>query len=216
MDDGAEPKIQFDVLDTGLGITAEQLAKLFRAFSQADTSTTRKFGGTGLGLNISKRLAGLLGGDITVESKLGEGSRFRVTVTTGSLDGVKMIHEPASASIAQPTDTGATLSAAQLDCRILIAEDNPTNQVLVMGILKKAGAEVTAVKDGKLAVDAAMAAHDEDPSAPGFDIILMDMQMPVMDGYEATTLLRRKGYTGPIIALTAHSMASHQHNCIAA
>ncbi|MCH7884851.1 MAG: response regulator [Planctomycetes bacterium] len=98
-------------------------------------------------------------------------------------------------------------------CRILLAEDNPANQVLVVGILKKAGAKITTVKDGKLALDAALAARD---NGNPFDIILMDMQMPIMDGYEATGQLRQKAYTGPIIALTAHAMDSDRDKCIKA
>ncbi len=210
--DGAEPYIQFDVIDTGLGMTEEQAGKLFQAFSQADSSTTRKFGGTGLGLNISKRLAQMLGGDIAVESRPGEGSVFRVTVATGSLDGVRMVDGPAVLTIARPDPSAAPSGEVdRLDCRILLAEDGPDNQRLISHVLKKAGAEVTVTENGKLAVDAALSARDQgDP----FDVILMDMQMPVMDGYEAAGLLRRRGYTGPIIALTAHAMASDRQRCL--
>ncbi len=212
VDDAAEPNMQFDVVDTGLGMTEEQVGKLFQAFTQADTSTTRKFGGTGLGLMISKRLAEMLGGDITVESKPGEGSLFRVTVTTGPLDGVKMLDDPTTATSVQPeTAAAAKGDAARLDCRILLAEDGPDNQRLIAHLLKKAGAEVTVKENGKLAAEAALAARDE---GNPFDVILMDMQMPVMDGYEATGLLRQKGYTNPIIALTAHAMASDRQKCL--
>jgi len=212
------PVLQFDVIDTGLGMTEEQTCELFQAFNQADTSTTRKFGGTGLGLMISKRLAELLGGTITVESKPGEGSTFRVTVTTGPLDGVKMLDDPATATIAQPETAAASKpDTGKLDCRILLAEDGPDNQRLISFVLKKAGAEVTVVENGKLAVDAALAAlhrRHKDDAKPPFDVILMDMQMPVMGGYEATGLLRQKGYTGPIIALTAHAMEGDRRRCL--
>ena len=211
VDERAGPEIQFDVLDTGLGMTEEQVSGLFKAFSQADTSTTRKFGGTGLGLNISKRLAEMLGGDVTVESEPG-GSMFRVTVATGPLDGIKMLDDPTTATIVQPEAAAvANPDADKLDCRILLAEDNPTNRALVAGILKKTGAEVTVVENGKLAVDAALSARDE---GKPFNVILMDMQMPVMDGYEATGLLRQKNYSGPIIALTAHAMTSDRQKCL--
>ena len=211
-DDGAEPNMQFDIVDTGLGMTEEQVGKLFQAFTQADTSTTRKFGGTGLGLMISRRLAEMLGGTITVDSEPGEGSTFRITVTTGPLDGVKMLDDHATATIAQPETAAAPKADAdKLDCRILLAEDGPDNQRLITHFLNKAGAEVTVKENGKLAADAALAARDE--GSP-FDVILMDMQMPVMDGYEATGLLRQKGYTAPIIALTAHAMASDRQKCI--
>ena len=206
------PVMQFDVLDTGLGISETQYAKLFQPFTQADTSTTRRFGGTGLGLAISKRFAELLGGDITVESQPGEGSLFRLTVTTGSLDGVKMLDNPTTATIAQPETVEMNKSDAdQLDCRILLAEDGPDNQRLIAHVLKKAGAEVTIVENGKLAADAALAVRNK---GNAFDVILMDMQMPVMDGYEASSLLRQEGYTEPIIALTAHAMEGDRQKCI--
>ncbi|MCK4659116.1 MAG: PAS domain S-box protein [Phycisphaerae bacterium] len=212
VDDGAEPNMQFDVIDTGLGMSAEQVGKLFQAFTQADTFTTRRFGGTGLGLMISKRLAEMLGGDITVESKPGEGSTFRVTVTTGPLDGVRMLDDPTLATIAQPESAAVSKGDQEkLDCRILLAEDGSDNQQLISFVLKKAGAEVSVKGNGKLAVDAALSACDE---GNPFDVILMDMQMPVMDGYEATSLLRQKGYTALIIALTAHAMASDRQKCI--
>ncbi len=209
-----EPMLQLDVIDSGIGMTEEQVARLFQAFTQANASTTRKFGGTGLGLTISKRLANLLGGDISVTSKPAEGSTFRVTVATGPLDGVKMLDNPARAKIVKPEDTGgAKPDEAKLDCRILLAEDGPDNQRLISHVLKKAGADVTVVENGSLAADAALAARDE---GNAFHVILMDMQMPVMDGYQATGLLRQKGYVGPIIALTAHAMASDRQKCIEA
>ena len=218
IDDAGEHKLQFDIIDTGPGMTEEQVGRLFQAFTQGDTSTTRRFGGTGLGLMISKRLAEMLGGTITVDSRPGEGSLFRLTVATGPLDGVKMLDDPAAATIARPeTDVTAKVGVAKLGCSILLAEDGPDNQRLIAHVLRRAGAEVTVVQNGKLAVDAALAAvhgrREGDPKCP-YDVILMDMQMPVMDGYEATALLRQRGYTGPIIALTAHAMASDRQKCI--
>ena len=204
--------IRFDVLDTGIGMTEEQLARLFQPFTQADASTSRKFGGTGLGLTISKRFAELLGGGITVESEPDEGSVFCVTVATGSLDGVRMIDDPATAAIAEPDSLVSTgLDEQQLDYRILLAEDGPDNQRLIKFLLTKAGAEVTIKENGRLAVDAALEALEQ--GCP-FDVILMDMQMPVMDGYEATALLRAKGYSLPIIALTAHAMEGDRQKCV--
>jgi len=216
VDDRHAPYLQFDVIDTGRGMTQEQVAMLFQPFMQADTSTTRKFGGTGLGLTISKRFAELLGGDITVAAtEKGVGTTFRATVRTGPLDGVRMLDDPMSATVVEAAaDPVAQATLVDLGgCRILLAEDNPTNQVLIAGILKKSGAAVTTAKDGRLALDAAMAAHDE---GKPFDVILMDMQMPVMDGYEATQQLRRNGYSGPIIALTAHAMVSDREKCLKA
>lgn len=215
--DGNEPLMEFDVVDTGLGMTEIQVAQLFQPFMQADTSTTRKFGGTGLGLAVSKRLAGLLGGDIAVvETRQGAGTRMRVTVATGLLDGVKMIEDPLTATVLTPDETSAKASADQPALhgdRILLAEDAPDSQRLIAHVLRKAGAEVIVVENGDLAVDTALSAHN---AGNPFDVILMDMQMPVMDGYEATGLLRQNGYTGLIIALTAHAMADDREKCIRA
>jgi CheY-like chemotaxis protein len=208
--------LQFDVIDTGLGMSEDQIAMLFQPFTQADASMTRRFGGTGLGLAISKRLAEKLGGSITVESRLGEGTSLRVTLATGPLDGISMLQDPAIAMV-ERRRPGQKLCSEKLDCRILLAEDGPDNQRLIRFMLEKAGADVTVVQNGKLAVEHALGAtygrRESDPDHP-FDVILMDMQMPVMDGYEAAGLLRRKGYTGPIIALTAHAMASDRDKCI--
>jgi len=215
VDEGEKFLVQFDVVDTGLGMSQEQVAGLFQPFMQADASTTRKFGGSGLGLTISKRFTEILGGDIAVvEAAEGIGTRFRVTIATGPLDGVKMIDDPISATAVVPETDETNASTGQQDlqdCRILLAEDGPDNQRLISHVLKRAGAKVAVVENGQLASDAAQAASDtENP----FDVILMDMQMPVMDGYEAVGLLRRKGYDGPIIALTAHAMASDRQKCI--
>ena len=214
VDDADKHYLQFDVIDTGCGMTEEQEAKLFQPFMQADTSTTREFGGTGLGLTISKRFAEMLGGDITVAAtEMGVGTTFRTTVPTGSLDGVKMLEDPRSATVVVETaNIGAQVASSDLrGLRILFAEDSPDNRRLISFVLKKAGADVTVEENGKLALDAALAARDE---GKPFDLILMDMQMPVMDGYEATGQLRQKGYTGPIIALTAHAMANDRQKCI--
>ena len=216
--DGAhEPVMQFDVVDTGLGMTREQVARLFRPFTQADASTTRQFGGTGLGLTISKRFAEMLGGDVTVvDSQRGIGTRFRATVTTGLLDGVRMIEDPMSATAVAADATEACECAAPTSLQgshVLLAEDGLDNQRLIGHVLTKAGTEVTIVENGELAVDAALAAHNE---GRPFDVILMDMQMPVMDGYRAVGLLRQGGYTGVIIALTAHAMGGDREKCIQA
>ncbi len=215
VEDDDQPVMQFDVLDTGIGMTEEQVARLFQPFMQADASTTRKFGGTGLGLTISKRFAAMLGGDITVvESTPGVGTRFRFTVGTGALDGVTMISDPVATTAlatcaAQTGESGHRLPLK--DRRILLAEDGPDNQRLISFVLKRAGAEVTVKENGKVALEAALAAQD---TGQPFDVILMDMQMPVMDGYEAARLLRSEGYAGPIIALTAHAMPDDRQRCL--
>ena len=208
------PMIQFDVVDSGIGMSTEQVAALFRPFSQADSSTTRKFGGTGLGLTISQRLATFLGGRISVESALGKGSTFTACVATGPLEGIRMMnHADFSASPPASRTQASPAATVSLHCRILLAEDGPDNQRLIAHVLRKAGADVTIVENGQLAVDAALAANT---AGEPFDIILMDMQMPVLDGYGATGLLREKGYTRPIIALTAHAMDQAREKCLAA
>ncbi len=216
--DAGEPRIQFDVVDTGVGMTQVQAARLFQPFSQADTSMARKFGGTGLGLVISKRFAEMLGGDIVLaETREGSGTRFRATIATGPLDGVKMVRDPATEPI---TPVAPIIPPVQppksLNCCILLAEDGLDNQRLIKHILNKAGADVTLAENGKLAVEAILATLEGSDGGPGFDLILMDMQMPEMDGYQATAEIRKKGWCGPIIALTAHAMAGDREKCLVA
>ena len=135
--------LQVDVIDTGIGLSEAQITGLFRPFAQADSSTSRKLGGTGLGLTISKRLTEMLGGDIAVRSAPGKGSTFSVTVETGDLQGVRLVGNPASTTgRPAPNSASPSVSAIRLDCRILLAEDGPDNQRLIVFLLKKAGAEV--------------------------------------------------------------------------
>ena len=202
-------RLIFDVIDTGIGMSEDQVAMLFQPFSQVDSSARRRFGGTGLGLAISKRLAGLLGGDIAVRSSPGQGSTFSLSIGVGGLGGLKMAQERCRAVAARkPQD-----NVQKLNCRILLAEDGPDNQRLIAFVLRKAGAEVELAENGEIALDLALAARQ---SGSPFDVILMDMQMPVMDGYEATQKLRSAGYTEPIVALTAHAMAADREKCIEA
>ncbi len=225
------PLLHFDIVDTGIGMSKEQIKRIFRPFTQADESMTHRFGGTGLGLAVSKRLAALLGGDITVESDIDRGTTFHVTIASECLDGVAMIElldEKLSSARESPDTALGTKSSREavaagvdgrLDCSILLAEDAIDNQRLVSFILRRAGAEVAIAENGKIAVEKAVAGmhrrREGDPPQ-AFDMILMDMQMPVMDGYEATCTLRRNGYTGPIIALTAHAMSGDREKCIEA
>jgi predicted ATPase/signal transduction histidine kinase/PAS domain-containing protein len=214
---GDTPTLEFDVIDTGLGMSQKQKERLFRPFVQADSSTTREFGGTGLGLTISKRLAEMMGGNIfIVDSTPGVGSRFRATVAVGNIAGVEMVYPscPISSQEKEKQIRESSTSDKPLSgYRILLAEDGPDNQRLIAFILKKAGAHVTVVENGQLAVDACFEAREQEHP---FDTVLMDMQMPVMDGYDATSYLREHGYRHPIIALTAHAMDGDEEKCLEA
>ncbi len=208
---GKAPCLQFDVVDSGIGITPEQTERLFQPFTQADASTARRFGGTGLGLTISKRLANILGGDISITSAAGQGSTFTVTIETGPLDGLAMLSNPTEV-IAETRQKARESQGppVRLDCRLLLAEDGPDNQRLISFVLKKSGADVTVAENGQIAREKALAAQD---AGEPFDVILMDIQMPVMDGHTATRKLREDGYTGPIVALTANAMAGDEEKC---
>ena len=208
--DGPEPRIEIAVHDTGIGIDARGLDRLFQPFSQADTSRTRRFGGTGLGLAISRRLANILGGAVDVESVPGKGSVFTLTLPVGDLRDVRMI-ENATEAFAEPEPPAARSSAA-LRGRILLAEDGPDNQRLIAFHLRRAGAEVVLANNGREAVVEALRARD---AGTPFGLIFMDMQMPVLDGYDATRELRRAGYNLPIVALTAHAMSDERARCLA-
>ena len=206
------PKLEISVSDTGRGISADDTTRLFSPFMQADSSTSRQFGGTGLGLAISLRLARLLGGDIKVCSQIGRGSTFRLTVDTGPLDDVRLRKYSCATEQAtrpqSPTETTRTLS---LTGRILLVEDGQDNQRLISRLIERAGAEVAIAENGRQACEEILVAvADGTP----YDLVLMDMQMPVMDGYEATRVLREAGYAAPIIALTAHAMVGDEQKCL--
>ncbi len=207
-------RFRVDVIDTGIGIAAADMAQLFDPFTQADASTTRRFGGTGLGLTISRQFAQLLGGDIHVESRAGAGSTFTLTVDPGSLAGVPRLARPDDARSDHEHVTAPAASTARLEGRrILLAEDTPDNQRLITYHLKKASAFVDVAADGRVAVEKAL---DALRAGTPYDCILMDMQMPELDGYAATTLLRDQGYHHPIVALTANAMRGDRERCLAA
>jgi PAS domain S-box-containing protein len=211
------PRIRFDVTDTGIGMTQEQMARLFVPFTQADVSTLRQYGGTGLGLTISKRLTEMLGGSLSVQSTVGKGSTFSVTIDPGPLDGVRMVPCPAkTAAKAESVDISCHGPEVKLHCRLLLVEDGPDNQRLIAFLLRKAGAEVDVAENGQVAVERVLGCFEDGKTVGGFDVILMDIQMPVMDGYEATKRIRQAGYRGPILALTAHAMKEDQQRCLEA
>jgi signal transduction histidine kinase/DNA-binding NarL/FixJ family response regulator len=216
-----EPQLRFDVIDTGIGIPQEGINNLFKPFTQINSLSSEKDPGTGLGLIISQRLAELLGGTITVASAPGKGSTFSVTIQTGPLDGVKMLEHPGEI-LPRPDALGreTVKHSISLHGRVLLAEDGPDNQRLIAFLLKKAGADVTIAENGQVALDKVMEVsakanqwQDHGTAAP-FDVILMDMQMPVMDGYEATRRLRQMGYKGAIVALTAYAMSTDRQKCL--
>jgi signal transduction histidine kinase/ActR/RegA family two-component response regulator len=213
IDEPTNTSIQFEVIDSGIGLSEEQVALVFKPFTQADGSTTRTYGGTGLGLTICNHLVAALGGTIEVESALGSGSTFRVTLPLEALEGVPLIENPSDVVKAAACGSEESLWTGSLDCRILLAEDAPDNQRLIQQILQQAGAEVSIADNGHAALERALEARED---GQPFDVILMDMQMPVLDGYEATRALRRADYDLPIIALTAHAMSTDRDRCLAA
>lgn len=201
------------VIDSGIGISAHNLPKLFLPFSQVDSSTTRRIGGTGLGLAISRRLARLLGGDIHVASQEGSGSTFTLALQAEVAVGAHICGAPQESIVSMDGQPSCAPPTPLLDRRILIAEDGPDNQRLISTVVRKAGADAVIAENGQVALETALAA---DSSGRAFDIIIMDMQMPVLDGYETTRALRQHGYTRPIIALTAHALATDRERCLAA
>jgi len=199
--------VKFDVGDTGIGISKENQQKIFDSFTQADSGTSRRHGGTGLGLAITKQLAGLLGGELTLKSEEGQGSIFTLTIPAG----VEVEREEALNRNSAKTlwdDRSGKQGPSTFSGRILVAEDVKTNQILMKSLLDKLGLEVVIAEDGNEAVERTL--HEE------FDLIFMDIQMPNMNGYEATQKLRDKGVLTPIVALTASAMKGDEQKCIKA
>lgn len=199
--------ICFCVTDSGVGMTQEQQTNIFEAFTQADSSTTRTHGGTGLGLNIAKRLAELMGGDIELESEEGKGSTFSVFVSTGDLSATEWVNNDAHVHLSQE-QCNVEVPIPTLEGNVLYAEDNRDNQRLIGMLVKQTGATLTIVENGAQAMKTLLQ-RDVD-----FDLVLMDIQMPIMSGTTATRLLRENGFKKPIVAITAnlmdHEIASYQ------
>ena len=207
VDDG---QLSFAIEDTGIGMTEEQRAVVaaFDAFTQADSSTTRRFGGTGLGLRISNSLARMLGGRIEVASAPAQGSTFTLRVDPGPLEGVARFQPDPVLAMRVHNGTDLQEVPSLEGIRVLLAEDGPDNQRLIALHLTRAGAEVELAEDGQVAIDLA--------TTGTFDVVLMDMQMPRLDGYMATRRLRARGYAVPIVALTAHAMDEHRRRALTA
>ena len=201
-------KIFFTVIDSGVGLTKEQKVKVFDAFTQADSSTTREFGGTGLGLSISKQFAEKMGGTITVESLSGIGSQFCASVSTGEIEQSQLILGKPELPDKIDNILFQYDSSCAVKGNILIAEDNEDNRQLLSILLADTGADIYYVENGQEAIDKTR--------EKTFDLILMDMQMPIMGGIEATKTLRSSNYTAPIVAITANAMSSDYDMCVEA
>jgi signal transduction histidine kinase/HPt (histidine-containing phosphotransfer) domain-containing protein/ActR/RegA family two-component response regulator len=206
----AEDGIAFgiDVVDTGVGMSADALERIFDPFVQADSSVTRRFGGTGLGLAISRKFARALGGDIQVESAPGQGSRFQVRLLAGAVEGAAWV--PGQQALKELGELGAqgALAWSFPAARILVVDDGPENRELVKLVLSNLGIDVDEAENGQVALEQ-LADND-------YDIILMDVQMPVMDGFTAATAMRELGLQMPIVALTANAMKGFEKECLAA
>ena len=214
--EGVFVRLRFAVTDTGIGMRKEQVAAMFAAFAQADTSITRKYGGTGLGLAISNALVRLMGGDFAVESELGAGTTMFFSVCfelEGQWKKSAEADVPAHASQNEPDSAPPDLSGAH----VLLVEDNPINTEVASALLHDAKLFVTTAENGEKAV-AAVESRLADGHAPPFDLVLMDLQMPVLDGYQATRRIREnRALDGmPIIAMTAHAMIEEKERCLAA
>ncbi|EKO3990603.1 response regulator [Vibrio fluvialis] len=199
----ARDRLEIEVRDSGIGIDNERIEHLFSPFIQADTSITRNYGGTGLGLAITKHLVELMGGSIKVNSKLGEGSLFTISIPLESRS-----TSAANENAGQLSDT-KTCDALDNSKHILVVEDTKTNQMVIQLLLNRMGYNVTIANNGQHAIELI-------EKNRSFDLIFMDISMPIMDGIQATRILRSQRLTTPIIALTAHSMNSDHQNCLAA
>jgi PAS domain S-box-containing protein len=206
-EDGLE-KLCFTVEDSGIGLTEDQASRLFQPFTQADTSHTRRYGGTGLGLALARRLANNLQGDVTLKSSSpGKGSVFEVTVATGVCLSTSETLREYRFDLEKPENLRAGTGASLSGLKILLVEDSLDNQALVSRFLSLAGARVEFANDGAEGVEMAQKEN--------YDAVLMDIQMPRMDGFEAALAMRRSGLTLPIVALTAHAMREERERATA-
>ncbi|HFD32236.1 MAG TPA: response regulator [Gammaproteobacteria bacterium] len=201
-------QLDFIVQDTGIGMTKEQLNKIFKPFKQADSSTARRYGGTGLGLSLSTQLAGLLGGKLVADSETDKGSIFTFCLNLDDKSERQFYNNIDEVTFSKESDSADTRMKNLLKGDILVVEDNAVNQELIRMYLEKMGARVSCVDNGSIAVSLA-----KDHT---YDLIYMDMQMPVMSGIEAVTILRNNNYKQPIVMLTANATADNKSECIEA
>lgn len=204
-----EPVLRFSVIDTGIGISVDQQQKLFEPFTQADMSVNREFGGTGLGLAICRRLTNMLGGDISVHSKPDHGSTFTFTIATGQVNPSEMVIPDHQA--AKKVDK-KTSQSVRLSCNALVVDDSPDIRHLATHFLKKYGAAVEQAEDGEDALAHVVEAFDGQKTVP--DIVILDMQMPRLDGFQTASQLREIGFKNPIVALTADAMQGDMEHCL--
>jgi len=209
---GPYSRVEVAVIDSGVGIATEHLSRIFLPFTQADKSTTRRFGGTGLGLCISLRLAQMLGGEILVESEVGRGSVFTLILDLRSAAGEAQpgdeLPEPKAPLPSPPPATSE--APPRLEGRVLLVEDSPVNRRVLRKRLERLGLEVHEAEDGREGFERAMQSVRE---AEPFDLVLLDMNMPVMDGYTAASMLREEHFPSPVIAITASAMPSDRAHC---
>jgi signal transduction histidine kinase/CheY-like chemotaxis protein/HPt (histidine-containing phosphotransfer) domain-containing protein len=201
-----EPRLLIEIADTGIGIPQDKIESIFDPFTQADATVARRFGGTGLGLSISRTFARALGGEITVESRLGKGSTFKVTLKTGDLQGVRFLQPEEAATATQGFDAKEQRRWQFPKARVLIVDDGAENRELLRLVLEEAGLTVDEAENGQVGVEKAAAGQ--------YDVILMDVNMPVLDGFTATRKLRQQGLKTCVIALTANAMKGFEAECL--
>ncbi len=200
------PRLRIEIIDSGIGMAQDRLETIFDPFVQADTTVTRRFGGTGLGLAISRKFARALGGDITVKSEPGKGSTFIIDLATGDLKGVPFLEPDEIVLFQQQLNITETFHWQFPEARLLVVDDGAENRELVRLVLEEAGLTVDEAENGRIGLDKIENVQ--------YDVILMDVQMPVMDGFTATKKLREKGIETPIIALTANAMKGYEQKCL--
>ncbi len=204
----SDSRLLLEIVDTGIGMSEDAQQAIFNPFVQADNTVSRRFGGTGLGLTISRKFAQAMGGDIQVKSVLDQGSTFTISLPTGDLAGVKYLQPEEIAELQSKIETVDNHSWIFKTARILVVDDGVENRELVKLLLEEAGLTVDEAENGQIGVEKAGSSH--------YDVILMDVNMPVMDGMTAASLLRKKGLKIPIIALTANAMKGYEAECLKA